>query len=93
MINTEKELIAACQIVGDIANAAAWYTAGLAARIDATGKHTHQLTVSELVMLTHEHHEYHRTLRGMTVVESIDWAAAGYPFEWPPNRDNQGAAV
>jgi len=87
MIDTQKELIAASQAIGNISNAAPWYTNGLAERIEESNQYVHQLAVSELITIAHEYHEYHRTARGMTLVEGIDWAAAGYPFEGLPNRD------
>ncbi|OQK18008.1 hypothetical protein AU255_09170 [Methyloprofundus sedimenti] len=50
---TEQNLIDAALAIGNIADSNGHYTAGLAARIDATGKTVFQLTIIELLALDH----------------------------------------
>lgn len=49
--STEQNLIEAALCIGNIANTNCHYTAGLASRIDSTGKTVQELTIAELVAL------------------------------------------
>lgn len=53
--STEQTLIETALTIGNIADSNSHYTAGFAARIDATGKIIGQLTISELLALDQIH--------------------------------------
>lgn len=57
MTYTEIELIAASQEIGGIHESAAWYTAILADKIEASGKPVGEFTISELLALDRETRE------------------------------------
>lgn len=55
MTKTETDLIRACVEIGMIAEANCHYTAGLAARIEASGSRLENLTVAQLLNIVREH--------------------------------------
>ena len=56
--STEHKLVEIAQQIGNIANCNVHYTAGLASRIDASGKSIEQLTVAELIELDNLHRKH-----------------------------------
>jgi hypothetical protein len=58
MTTTEQQLIGACMEIGGIPEANGHFTAGLARRIEATGKSVDELTVGELLRIINEHREW-----------------------------------
>ena len=63
-MNTHDRLVELCQEIGGIAGCNGHYTAGLSRRIEATGKPVEELTLVELVALSHEYNVFYNKAHG-----------------------------
>jgi len=65
--STENQLISVVMQLGAIAECNCHYTAGLAKRIEETGKAVEALTIAELITLADDYNKLLNTVHGVAV--------------------------